>query len=371
MVSIVALVLLVPATVACLYHLVLTSAGRRRSLRSGEPARHRLTVLVPAHNEEGSVAATVRSVLGCAYPRHLLRVLVVADNCTDDTANAAQAAGAEVVERFDPTQRGKGFALAFGLPRALAERSDAVVVLDADCEVTWNSLMALDAALTAGADVVQGSVSVRNPDTGVGCFVAAVGAELDNAAGAGKDRLGMRVPLRGTGMAFRRVVLERFPWQAFGLAEDAEYADRLHAAGVRVVCEPGVSVWSDAPTVTADLCGQRRRWRASLFVGRSGLLTRWLESKPLVLAQLAATTAVVVATRDAWLTAWVGGLLAATAAIYVRAILWVGLTVRRVRLLAGVPWVVMRLLAVTIGGLVRRERDWQRTRRTGESVRTV
>ena len=71
----------------------------------------------------------------------------------------------------DPARRGKGFALAFGLPHALAGRPDAVLVLDADCALTRGSLAALDAALSAGAAVVQGSVSVRNPDAGVGCFV--------------------------------------------------------------------------------------------------------------------------------------------------------------------------------------------------------
>jgi cellulose synthase/poly-beta-1,6-N-acetylglucosamine synthase-like glycosyltransferase len=367
---VVCLSLLVPATFACLYHLVLTSAGRRRVRRVPTLPRHRITVLIPAHDEEGTVAATVRSVRACDYPPGLVRVLVVADNCTDYTASAARAAGADVVVRRDPDNRGKGFALAFGLPAALAGGADAVLVLDADCELAPGSLAALDAALSAGADVVQGSVSVRNPDAGVGCFVAAVGAALDNAAGAGKGRLGLRVPLRGTGMAFRRAVLERFPWQAFGLAEDAEYADRLWAGGVRVVCEPGVGVWSDAPTGTADLCGQRRRWRASLFVGKTGLVTRWLGSKPLVLAQLLMTAAVVVLLSPAWMWAWVGGLLLATAAVYLQGMAGVGLTAGRARMLTGVPWVVARLLAVTVGGVFRRDREWRRTRREGELTRT-
>ena len=60
--------------------------------------------------------------------------------------------------------------------------------------------------------------------------VAAVGAAFDRASAAGRDRLGLGVPLRGTGMAFRREVLERVPWDAFGPVEDAEYADRLHWA---------------------------------------------------------------------------------------------------------------------------------------------
>lgn len=373
---IIAVAFLIPATAACFYHLLLTFAGRRRARPAPGPARHRITVLVPAHDEEAGVAATIQSVHSADYPPALLRVVVVADNCGDGTAAAARAAGATVVERNDPIRRGKGYALAFGLPRALADRPDAVLVLDADCEIEPGSLAALAAALAAGADVVQGSVSVRNPDAGAACFVAAVGAVLDNAAGVARGRLGRRVPLRGTGMAFRRAVLERVPWEAFGLAEDAEYAGRLAAAGVRVVCEPGVGVWSDAPTGTADLCGQRRRWRASLSAARGGLMARWLASKPLVLAQLAATVAVaaVAAVADpatVGLLGWAGGLVLLTAAYFGRAVGDVGLTARRAAVLLAVPAVVGRLALVTAGGLFRREAVWQRTRRTSELARTA
>jgi 1,2-diacylglycerol 3-beta-glucosyltransferase len=363
--------LLIPATAACLYHLALTLLGRGLPRTSANPARHRITVLVPAHDEEAGVAATIQSVLSAYYPRTLTRVLVVADNCSDGTAAAARAAGADVAERRDAGRRGKGFALAFGLPHALADRPDAVLVLDADCELARGCLPALDAALAAGADVVQGSVRVRNPDVGPACFVSAVGAALDNAAGVAKGRLGLHVPLRGTGMCFRREVLERFPWEAFGLAEDAEYANRLAAGGVRVVCEPRVEVRTDAPTGTADLCGQRRRWRASLFVGRSGLLTRWLNSKPLVLAQLAAAVVAAVLTGDAGLDAWVGALLVVTAAYFGIAVNDVGLTARRAGMLVAVPAVVARLLVVTVGGVFRRGSAWQRTRRTTELARTA
>jgi cellulose synthase/poly-beta-1,6-N-acetylglucosamine synthase-like glycosyltransferase len=364
-----ALALLVPATIACSYHLALTLLGRRPRRAPAIPAGHRITVLVPAHNEETGVAATIQSVLSANFPRDLVRVLVVADNCSDGTAGAARAAGADVEERDDPARRGKGYALALGLPCALADRPDAVLVLDADCELAPGSLPALDAALAAGAAVVQGSVRVRNPDAGPACLVSAVGAALDNAAGAAKGRLGLRVPLRGTGMAFRREVLDRFPWEAFGLTEDAEYAARLAAGGVRVVCEPRLEVRTDAPTATADLCGQRRRWRASLFVGRGGLPARWLNSKPLVLAQLTAAVAVAEVTGNPAVVAWAGGLLAGTVVYFGIAVTEVGLTARRAGVLLVVPTVVARLLIVTVGGLFRRGSAWQRTRRTAELAR--
>src|SRR5580704_2288892 len=73
----------------------------------------RVAVLVPAHNESRGLLPTLEDIKRQLRPGD--RVLVVADNCTDDTAAVAAAAGAEVIERHDPTRRGKGYALDFGI----------------------------------------------------------------------------------------------------------------------------------------------------------------------------------------------------------------------------------------------------------------
>ena len=81
-------------------------------------------VIVPAHDEEQNIAATVVSLLAVDYPRNRFRVVVVADNCTDKTAERAREAGADVIERVDATKRGKGYALASRVRRvARARRS--------------------------------------------------------------------------------------------------------------------------------------------------------------------------------------------------------------------------------------------------------
>ena len=73
--------------------------------------QRRFAIVVPAHNEEIAIAKTVGSLVSIEYPRALFDVLVVADNCTDTTAALARAGGAEVLERTDAVQRGKGYAL--------------------------------------------------------------------------------------------------------------------------------------------------------------------------------------------------------------------------------------------------------------------
>ncbi len=347
---------LVLATVACLGYLVPTLAGLRRRRAYLRAPTCTFTVLVPAHNEQDALPRTLRSLAALDYPRELVRVCVVADNCTDDTARIAREAGVTFLVRYDPVKRGKGYALAFGLERVLKGAPDVVFVLDADCALNRDALQALDATFATGADAAQVAVRSRNADDGPAGFVAAVGAAFDDSTAAGWDRLGFSVPLRGTGMAFRRSVFARVPWEAFGATEDAEYAQRLRAARIRVRYCGGAEVSCEAPPSVADLCQQRRRWRGA------GLLA----SKPLVLAYLAFTTLVSIASS---FVVWPAAIVSVIAILYLRAMWIVGLSPKRLGLLAKSPVVVARLSWVTLAGLVRRSSSWQRTTRPLENTR--
>ena len=368
------LVCLIPATAAAGYYALLTRLARRPAALPATPT-HALAVVIPAHDEAAALPATLAAVAACDYPAGRVAVWVVADNCADRTAEVARRAGVRVVERADAGRVGKGFALADTLPAVLATNPDAVLILDADCELGRGALRAIDAELAAGAEVVQAAVRGRNPDDGPAAFAAAVGAELDCLVAAGRDRVGRRVPLRGTGMTFRHAVLARHPWASVGLTEDAEYADRLRRAGVRVRVAAGAEVRSESPADPTTLARQRRRWRAALFVG-PGLLTHWIDSKPLVLAQLGLTAAVVAAAGFGGLSpalaaafgVWVAALLLTTAGVYVRAVRRVGWSWHRLGLFAAGPVVAARLLAVTVGA-AGRPATWERTRRPAEPAR--
>ncbi len=366
---------LVPASGAALYYFTLTLLGwtTRRPTADGPPHLH-VTVLIPAHDEERTVPDAIRSVAASAYPTGLVRVVVVADNCTDGTAAVVRGLGAECVERFDAVDRGKGFALAFGLDRILETPTDVVMVVDADCELSPSAIRRLVAALEAGADVAQAAVITRNPRVMPAGLIAGVGGQLENAVAAGLDRLGYPTGLRGTGMAFRRAVLEAHPWDAYSLTEDAEYAGRLRPAGVAVRFVLDAEVRSEAPPTAAAFGTQRDRWRAALFTPGFGIVHKLLSSKPLVLAHLVVTLAGVVAALP-WLptglgevaAVWAGALVVLTALPYLYAIRrgnyetggFVGVA-RSVVLTA-------RLVLVTVGGLKRRDGGWQRTLRVAEA----
>src|SRR5580765_639706 len=99
----------------------------------GHTFRRRVAVLVPAHNESSGLLPTLAD--SKSQLRMADRLIVVADNCSDDTGSVAAAAGAEVVERKDAARRGKGYALACGLDYLKADRPDIVIVVDADCRL--------------------------------------------------------------------------------------------------------------------------------------------------------------------------------------------------------------------------------------------
>ena len=222
----------------------------------------RCDVLVPAHDEESGIAATVQSLKQLDYPTDRFRVVVIADNCSDRTAERARAAGAIVWERFDDGRRGKGYALELGFARSRAEGSaDAVVVVDADTVVTPNLLSAFAARVRAGAEAVQAHYGVRNPDASWRTRLMAVALALfHRVRSRARERLSLSCGLRGNGMAFTHALLRRVPHRAFSEVEDLEYGIQLGEAGVRVEYADEAEVLGEMPSTGAPAKSQRRRW---------------------------------------------------------------------------------------------------------------
>src|SRR6266851_1234751 len=166
--SIAAAVAGLPVAAAALYLLLLAVASFRRPRETplGEPGP-RLVVLVPAHDEEELVGRCVASLQAQTYPRSFYRVVVIADNCGDRTAEVALAGGAEVLERRDGERLGKGYALRWAMDRLLTgpDPPDAVVVVDADSIADQGLLAHLAAALAGGADVAQAEYLVLADDS--------------------------------------------------------------------------------------------------------------------------------------------------------------------------------------------------------------
>ena len=262
--------------VAYLLAIAGAAAGRRRTPppqpRTGP--RLRLLVLIPAHDEETTLPGTLAALQEVDYPSELVRVVVVADNCADATADVATRHGAEVLERRSGL-RGKGPALAWALERIGEGRSDhdAVVFLDADCAPSPNLLTALERRLCAGTQAVQAAYTVANPAASHAAALRYAGFALINTVRPwGKDALGLSAGILGSGFAIERGLLDRHGWSAFSLTEDTEYHLQLLAAGVPVRFAPEAFVTSAMPTSFNASRIQQSRWKA----GKLEILRRWL-----------------------------------------------------------------------------------------------
>jgi cellulose synthase/poly-beta-1,6-N-acetylglucosamine synthase-like glycosyltransferase len=282
-----------PVFAASGYLFVLTLRSRRVAPPPSGTVRTRFAVVVPAHDEAAGIAGTVESLLAIDYPRELLEVVVVADNCSDDTADRARKAGARVFERSDQTKRGKGFALAYAFEKLLAEgRTDAVVVVDADTVVSPNLLQAFDARLQAGAKAVQADYAVRNPDAGWRTQLMAIAFGMFHVVrSAGRESLGLSCGLRGNGMCFSKDLLEEVPHDAFSIVEDLEYGIRIGERGHRVFYAGEAHVFGEMVSSEKASRSQRERWEGGRLqmVRRHGvrLARRALLERNAVLADLA------------------------------------------------------------------------------------
>lgn len=256
-----------PALVACTYLLVLTLLSARLPLPGPSSRRLRFDVIVPAHNEATIIERTVASLRRIDWPAERYRVLVVADNCSDDTARLARAAGAEVLERRNDSERGKGYALAYAFAASRADgRADAVVVVDADAEVSPNLLEAFAARLERGAQAVQAHYGILNPMASWRTRLLTIAkAAFHIARSRARERLGLSCGIRGNGWCVTHRLLAEVPYRAFSLTEDLEYGIVLGLAGHRV--HYADEAHSDADMVTDEKTAgtQRQRWEGGRF----------------------------------------------------------------------------------------------------------
>lgn len=223
----------------------------------------RFAILIPAHNEATVIEAALANITGIDYPSGLFTPIVIADNCTDETAMLAQRAGAVVYERRDNEQQAKGFALRWMIERLLAENAayDAYVIVDADSQLSPTFLHRMAETLAAGAQVAQGQYRVHNGDDGWTAGLRAVAFALFNhLRPLGRSYLGWSAGLKGNGMCFRREVFAKLGWESYSLAEDAEYHLRLIDAGIRVVYVPEAIVSTEMPTSLRQAQSQQTRW---------------------------------------------------------------------------------------------------------------
>jgi cellulose synthase/poly-beta-1,6-N-acetylglucosamine synthase-like glycosyltransferase len=255
-----AILLAIPA---CCLLLLTLAAGKRRPVTShcaSNAESVRLAILVPAHNESVHVLPTLRSIQSQLKPGD--RLLVIADNCSDDTAALARATGAEVLERQHATQRGKGYALAFGVDSLRDTPPEVLIVVDADCTVSEGGIQAL----------AQRCKLTQCPVQMLDLMLAPAGAGLrtrmlefawlvkNQVRPLGSFRLGRACHLMGTGMALPWKLAASARMDTGHIAEDMKLGVDLAIAGRPTQFLAEFQVTSEFPLDAAVARTQKTRW---------------------------------------------------------------------------------------------------------------
>lgn len=349
----------------------------------------RFVVIMPAHDECDIIEESVRHVLNCLGSTG--RLLVVADNCSDDTALLAQSAGAEVVERIDPERRGKGYALAHGVACLSASPPDVVLVLDADCHPgNTDTLCALARAADFHQRPVQGLYDMLAPP-GAGLkqrLAAFAWAFKGRVRAAGYHRLGLPCHLMGSGMAFPWRLLRRIDLATGHIVEDLKLGLDCALAGHPPLYWPSSVVESHFPVNAEGTRSQRQRWEhghlsmlaseipmlaAKAVVNRNGqLLAMCLDVciPPLALLGMVLvlnTLLVLLLFAGGWVSQATAVVAGAAALLYGAAVVigwwkvgrrWVSATD-----LLMVPLYMAAKFPIYVGFVVRKPVSWIKTRR--------
>ncbi|MDR2007063.1 MAG: glycosyltransferase [Acidaminococcales bacterium] len=225
-------------------------------------------VIIAAHNEEQVIASLLENLYMLNYPRALYDIHVVADNCTDLTAQIARQHKAVVHERCNNTAKGKGYALEWMFARLfkIGKHYDAVIVFDADNLVHPMFLQEMNNCLCKGKEVIQGYLDCKNPnDTWVSSTFSICFWVVDHAWHLAKHNLGLSSVLGGTGMCISTDVLREHGWGATCLTEDMEFTMKALLKGVPTYWAHDAIVYDEKPLTFKQSWHQRKRWAQGHF----------------------------------------------------------------------------------------------------------
>jgi len=242
---------------------------------ANRPSPARTAIVIPAHNESTGIIPTLEDCLRDRQPHD--QILVVADNCSDDTASTVTSffeghSNVTVLERNDKERRGKGFALAFGLAALRSAPPDIVVVLDADCRLQSGALDVIVARASQTGRPVQALYLMDRPEPsdsdtrkqGVAAFAWLL---INKIRMRGLFRLFDVTRLTGSGMAFPFPLMRDHFTGSASIVEDLALTVQMTRLGVAPIFEPRAVVTSTLPASDKGMVTQRARWeRGSISI---------------------------------------------------------------------------------------------------------
>ena len=224
----------------------------------------RVTIIVPAHDEATILEARLEELKEAAQGQ--ARILLVADNCTDSTADIARKCGVEPIERFDTNRRGKGFALDFAKNYLKQDPPDVVLIVDADCRIDGQSLKVLvESCAATGRPCQATNLQIPSADASPTVQLSTFAFFIRNVVRQrALQRLAGRVNLLGTGMAFPWPMFAEAELATSNIVEDLKLGQELADSGHGPLFVEQATVLSDAETERNTL-SQRSRWEGGFL----------------------------------------------------------------------------------------------------------
>ena len=224
---------------------------------------HKFMAIIPAHNEAGVVANLIESLKNQDYDKNLLDIYVIADNCTDNTAQIARNAGAIVYERFDETKKTKGYALQWFLNKKIQDGSDydAFCVFDADNIVMPDFITQMNKKLCQGEEIVQGYRDIKNPtDSWISAGYAIFYWTMNRFYHLARYNVGLSPLINGTGFMVKMDIVRKEGWNTKTLTEDIEFSLKSIAKGRKLGWAVDAKVYDEQPIGFKQSWSQRSRW---------------------------------------------------------------------------------------------------------------
>ena len=255
-----AIVLILPVMVFLLQVLAAIFLKKPSAMRLQADNRPIIAVLMPAHNESLVITQTIQSIMPQLKSQDQL--LVVADNCSDDTAAIARNLGATVIERTRQNERGKGYALDYGLQHLKANPPQIVLIIDADCMVENDAINKLASACMAYQRPIQALYLMESqPNPSLKARIAEFAWLVKNKVRPlGFKALGLPCQLMGTGMAFLWEDIIKVNLASGHIVEDMKLGADLSRMNKAPLFLPDALVTSIFPLTAEATNTQRTRW---------------------------------------------------------------------------------------------------------------
>ena len=256
-----------------LYQVVYVFIGlfKKEKPAAADGEKHRYAVLIPARNEEAVIGGLLESIRKQDYPQELISVYVIADNCTDRTAECSEQYGAKVIRRFNKVQVGKGYALDYALKRIDQEEGidsfDGFLVFDADNVLDPGYFSAMNRTYSQGYEIITSYRNSKNYGTnwitaGYGLWFIRESRFLNGA----RMKIGSSCAISGTGfLVSSKVIRQDGGWKYHLLTEDIEFSTDHIIRGYKIgYCKDAV-LYDEQPETFKASWNQRLRWTKGFY----------------------------------------------------------------------------------------------------------